>query len=122
MNIVKSLLNWGLVFTVRLPKSGSVFRSLGQQVVDQLRSVGVVLPGYDDTVRWECPQDLPFAVLAGTGNGLVKTHSPYDTFNEVQFTYVTLTGKRPPLTSIPCPVGEDLMQLPHLRLGKSLTL
>ncbi len=118
--IVTSLMHWGLVFTVDLSRTGSVFRSFGEQVVNQLESRGIRLPGYNPTIPWEAPQHLPFVLLAGTVKDIfTKTHSPYDSFNELQYTYAGLTGKRPPLTSISCPVGQELMHLPFLRICES---
>ncbi len=119
-NVVKSLMHWGLVFKVRLATSGPVFRSLGEQVVAHLESLGIILPGYDATKPWETPQDLPFVLLAGQQKDMfTKVHTPYDSFNGVQFTYKALTGARPPLTRIACPVGDELMPLKLLRISMS---
>ncbi len=113
-------MHWGLVFTVELSKTGPVFRSLGDQVVRHLELKGIRLPGYDADLPWECPQDLPFVLLSGTGKDIFnKTHAPYDTFNAIKYTYVNLICKKPNLAHIPCPIGDDLIQLPLLRLGGS---
>ncbi|RDX52123.1 hypothetical protein OH76DRAFT_1416737 [Lentinus brumalis] len=117
-DVVQSLEHWGLLFPVRLSRTGSVFRALGTQVIAQLDSYGIELPGYERSKPWAAPQDLPFVLLnASNKKDDMKLHSPYDSFNEEEFTHAGLTGKKPNLVGISCPVGGALMKNRFLRLA-----
>ncbi|TFK87733.1 hypothetical protein K466DRAFT_599244 [Polyporus arcularius HHB13444] len=112
---VESLEHWGLLFTVTLPRNGSVYRTFGHQVVAQLTANDIVLPGYDATRPWRSPLDLPFVLLSSTGR-TTKIHAPFDGFNELTYTVSNIHAAKPSLTVIKCPIGEEFMKHTFLRL------
>lgn len=115
---VEELEHWGLLFTVTVPKSGSVFRSFGEQVVAQLAANDISFRGYDPVRRWRSPHDLPFVLMSSSGRSL-RVHTPNDGFNELAFTVQGLLAAKPSLTVISCPIGDEFMKHPFLRLCAS---
>ncbi|TFK79487.1 hypothetical protein K466DRAFT_609252 [Polyporus arcularius HHB13444] len=113
---VESLEHWGLLFKVTLAKTGSVYRSFGQQVVAQLIANDITLPGYDASRPWRSPLDLPFVLMSSTGRA-TKNHVPFDGFNELTYTVSNILAAKPSLTVIKCPIGEDFMQHTFLRIA-----
>ncbi len=114
---VESLEHWGLLFTVNLAKTGSVYRSLGNQVVAHLTANDILLPGYDARRAWRSPLDLPFVLLSSSGR-TTRVHAPYDSLNELTYTVPNILSAKPSLTVIKCPIGEEFMKHELLRLGQ----
>ncbi|TFK84577.1 hypothetical protein K466DRAFT_567140 [Polyporus arcularius HHB13444] len=113
---VESLEHWGLLFTVNLAKTGSVYRSLGNQVVAHLTANDILLPGYDPRRAWRSPLDLPFVLLSSSGR-TTRVHAPYDSLNELTYTVPNILSAKPSLTVIKCPIGEEFMKHELLRLA-----
>ncbi|KAI0710335.1 hypothetical protein C8T65DRAFT_695615 [Cerioporus squamosus] len=112
---VESLEHWGLLFTVTLAKSGSVYKSFGNQVVAQLAVNDITLPGYDTTRPWRSPLDLPFVLLSSSGR-TTKVHAPFDGFNELTYTVANIHTAKLSLTVIKCPIGAEFMKHTFLRI------
>ena len=117
---IGALHEWGLVFIVELPATGSVWRELGQQIVDHLSGLGYTFDGYSSTPPPSAPTQLPVILLSTSprSTAFVKTHAPYDDLTPATFTAEALKDKR--FTCVKYPLENEFTDpnVSFLKFGK----
>ena len=116
---IGALFNWCLVFVVELPATGSVWRELGQQIVDHIRDAGFVFDGYPMSSSPDGPTKLPVILLSTSprSQAFVKTHAPYDDLTPGTFTAEALKDKRFTCVKYPLDNKYTAENLPFLKFG-----
>ncbi|KAL7277990.1 hypothetical protein ACG7TL_007943 [Trametes sanguinea] len=106
----------GLVFAVTLSGSGSVWRELGEQVMEHCDQQTIEIATHPaSTSTWAAPTDLPFLFLTTPPsrlNQFARTFHPYDDLDVNTFTCENLRKK--PFGTITLPLAGALSDHPLL--------